>query len=231
MAADYGPTDDASARHLARAAALWMSVGELARARVCVERAADFSVSDRVECEIAYQRARTQPAVDLSPSVSQEMRDAALRCETDAPYRAVLMLVDAVACQLLGGCSDDSAEVAKHAVRLARTVSSHAEALATAALGAANVFEGSPGTRTDVDLMAVSSLLIGQTQEFPASPQLALVIGDSLVHQGHVEQAVRWAQWIEDCADTVGDRALVAVPSLIRATLSLGQGEPGRGGP
>ena len=73
--------------------------------------------------------------------------------------------------------------------------------------------------------MAVTSLLIGQTQEFPASPQLALVIGDSLVHQGHVEQAVRWAQWIEDCADTVGDRALVAVPSLIRATLSLGQGD------
>ncbi len=135
------------------------------------------------------------------------------------------MLVDAVACQLLGGCSDDSAEVAKHTVRLARTVSSHAEALATATLGAANVFEGSPGARTDVDLMAVSSLLIGQTQEFPASPQLALVIGDSLAHQGHAEQAIRWAQWIEDCADTVGDRALVAVPSLIRATLSLGQGD------
>ncbi len=148
MAADYGPTDDASARHLARAAALWISVGELGRAKVCVERAADFSVSDRVSCEIAYQRARTRLAVDLSPEVAQEMRSAASRCEADTPYRAVLMLVDAVACQVLGGCSDDSAEVAQHAVRLARTVSSHAEALAAAALGAANVFEGSPTAAT-----------------------------------------------------------------------------------
>lgn len=225
MAADYGPTDDASARHLARAAALWMSVGELARAKVCVERAADFSVSDRVTCEIAYQRARTRLAVDLSPEVAQEMRAAADQCEADTPYRAVLMLVDAVACQVLGGCTDDSAEIAQHAVRLARTVSSHAEALAAAALGAANVFEGSPSARSDIDLIAVTSLLIGQTQEFAASPQLALVIGDSLVHQGHVDQALRWAQWIEDCADTVGDRALVAVPSLIRATVSIGQGD------
>ncbi len=225
MAADYGPTDDASARHLARAASLWMSVGEVARASVCVERAGDFSVSERVECEIRYQQARCRLAADLSPAVGDQMREAAERCASDAPYRAVLMLVDAVACQLLGGTSDDSAELAKQAVRLARSVSSHAEALATATLGAANVFEGSATTRVDVDLMAVSSLLIGQTQEFAASPQLALVIGDSLVHQGHLDQAVRWAQWIEDCADTVGDRALVAVPSLIRAALSLGQGD------
>jgi DNA-binding SARP family transcriptional activator len=225
MAADYGPTDDASARHLARSAALWISVGELGRARVCVDRADDFSVSDRVTCEIAYQRARTRLAVDLSPEVAGAMRAAAAMCEADTPYRAVLMLVDAVACQVLGGCSDDSAEVAQHAIRLARTVSSHAEALAAAALGAANVFEGSPTARSDIDLIAVTSLLVGQTQEFAASPQLALVIGDSLVHQGHLEQALRWAQWIEDCADTVGDRALVAVPSLIRATVSIGQGD------
>jgi len=225
MAADYGPTDEASARHLARAAALWISVGELGRAKVCVARAGDFPVSDRVSCEIAYQRARTRLAVDLSPEVAQEMRSAAALCESDTPYRAVLMLVDAVACQVLGGTSDDSADVAQHAVRLARTVSSHAEALAAAAHGAANVFEGSPTARSDIDLVAVTSLLIGQTQEFAASPQLALVIGDSLVHQGHVEQALRWAQWIEDCADTVGDRALVAVPSLIRSTVSIEQGD------
>jgi DNA-binding SARP family transcriptional activator len=225
VAGDYGPTDDASARHLARAAALWLSVGELARAKVCVQRASDFAVSERVACEIAYQRARTRLAVDLSPDVSQEMRLAAGQCEGDAPYRAVLMLVDAVSCQILGGTSDDSADVAHRAVRLARTVSSHAEALAAAALGAANVFEGSTSSRTDIDLIAVTSLLIGQTQEFPASPQLALVIGDSLVHQGHVDQALRWAQWIEDCSDTVGDRALVAVPSLIRASIALGRGD------
>jgi len=225
MAADFGPTDEASARHLARAAALWMSVGELGRARVCVERAADFSVSDRVASEIAYQRARTRLAVDLSPPVAQEMRAAAAACEGDTPYRAVLMLVDAVACQVLGGCSDDSGEIAVRAVRLARTVSSHAEALAAAACGAANVFEGNPSSRSDIDLIAVTSLLIGQTQEFAASPQLALVIGDSLVHQGHIEHAIRWAQWIEDCADTVGDRALVAVPSLIRASISIGNGD------
>ena len=231
MAADYGPTDDASARHLARAAALWMSVGEVGRARVCVERASDFSVSDRVACEITYQRARTRLAVDLSPEVSQMMRTAAAECEADAPYRSVLMLIDAVACQLLGGTSDDSAEIAQRAVRVARTVSSHAEALAAAALGAANVFEGSTNQTTDIDLMAMTSLLVGQTQEFPASPQLALVIGDGLIHQGHADQALRWAQWIEDCADTVGDRALVAVPLAHPGRCVTRPGRPRRGRP
>ncbi len=52
-----------------------MSVGEIARARVCVERATDFSVSERVACEIAYQRARTRLAGDLSPSVADEIRE------------------------------------------------------------------------------------------------------------------------------------------------------------
>jgi len=224
MAADYGPTDDASARHLCRAASLWMSVGEVARAGVCLERAADFSVSDKVACEIAYQRARRQLAAEVSVEVSSELRAAAARSETDAPHRAVLMLVDAVACQILRGTSDDSAAVAERAVRVARSVSSHAEALAVAALGAAQIFEGGAPGR-EVDLVALSSLLIGQTQEFAASPQLALVVGSSLIHQGQLDQALRWAQWIEDCADTVGDRALVAVPAILRATVSLERGE------
>jgi DNA-binding SARP family transcriptional activator len=225
MAADYGPTDDASARHLCRAAALWMSVGEVSRAETCIGRASDFAVSDRVGCEIDYQRARTRLAAEVSSEVAAGMRSAAGRCEGDTPYRALLMLVDAVACQLLGGASDDSAEVAQRAVRLARSVSSHAEALAAAALGAATVFEGGRKARTDIDLLASTSLLIGQTQEFVASPQLALVIGDALVRQGHADQALRWAQWVEDCADTVGDRSLVTVPALLRATVALGRGD------
>ncbi len=225
MAADYGPTDDASARHLCRAASLWMSVGEVGRAQVCVQRASDFSVSEKVACEIVYQRARTRLAGEVSFALSSELRAAAARCESSSPHRAVLMLVDAVACQILLGTSDDSAEVAERAVRVARSVSSHAEALASAALGAADVFEGRPGTHQSIDLVTMVSLLIGQTQEFAASPQLALVIGSSLIHQGHLEPALRWAQWIEDCADTVGDRALVAVPALLRACVSLERGE------
>ncbi len=225
MAADYGPTDDASARHLCRAASLWMSVGEVGRAQVCVQRASDFSVSEKVACEIVFQRARTRLAGEVSFALSSELRAAAARCENSSPHRAVLMLVDAVACQILMGTSDDSADVAERAVRVARSVSSHAEALASAALGAADVFEGRSGTHHPIDLVSVVSLLIGQTQEFAASPQLAFVIGSSLIHQGHLEPALRWAQWIEDCADTVGDRALVAVPALLRACVSLERGD------
>jgi DNA-binding SARP family transcriptional activator len=224
LAADYGPTDDASARHLCRAAALWMSVGEVARAGACLDRASDFSVSDKVACEITYQRARRRLAAEVSDTVASELRAAASRCETDAPHRAVLMLVDAVACQILGGTSDDSAAVAERAVQLARSLSTHAETLAVAAMGAAQAFEGGIARR-DIDLVAVSSTLLGQTQEFAASPQLALVVGYSLVHQGYLDQALRWTQWVEDCADTVGDRALMAVPAILRATVSLARGE------
>ncbi len=108
-------------------------------------------------------------------------------------------------------------------------MSSHAEALAKATLGTVRVFEGArAAAEHDVDIVAATSLLIGQIQQFPASPQLAFVIGAGLLQVGMTEQALRWARWIEDCSDTVGDRALVAVPALLRAAAAVSAGPAGR---
>ncbi|HXQ18571.1 MAG TPA: AAA family ATPase [Acidimicrobiales bacterium] len=226
LASDFGATDDASALHLSRAAALWITVGEVGRARVCVDRAAGLASSLRIDADVRYQGARARLAGDLSAEVADEMLVAAKLCEADTPYRAVLMLVDTVACKLLNGCSDDSGGVAERALELSRAVSSHAEALAQATLGTVRVFEGArAAAEQDIDIVAATSLLIGQIQQFPASPQLAFVIGAGLLQVGMTEQAQRWARWIEDCSDTVGDRALVAVPALLRATAAVGAGQ------
>ena len=215
-----------AALHLSRAAALWITVGEVGRARICVDRAAGLASSVRIDADVRYQGARARLAGDLSAEVADEMLVAAKLCESDTPYRAVLMLVDTVACKLLNGCSDDSGGVAERALELSRAVSSHAEALAKATLGTVRVFEGArAAAEHDVDIVASTSLLIGQIQQFPASPQLAFVIGAGLLQIGMTEQALRWARWIEDCSDTVGDRALVAVPALLRATASVSAGQ------
>ena len=226
LASDFGATDDASALHLSRAAALWITVGEVGRARVCVDRAAGLASSVRIDADVRYQGARARLAGDLSAEVADEMLVAAKLCESDTPYRAVLMLVDTVACKLLNGCSDDSGGVAERALELSRAVSSHAEALAKATLGTVRVFEGArAAAEHDIDIVAATSLLIGQIQQFPASPQLAFVIGAGLLQVGMTEQALRWARWIEDCSDTVGDRALVAVPALLRAAAAVSAGQ------
>jgi DNA-binding SARP family transcriptional activator len=226
LASDFGASDDASALHLSRAAALWITVGEVGRARVCVDRAAGLASSLRIDADVRYQGARARLAGDLGAEVADEMLVAAKLCESDTPYRAVLMLVDTVACKLMNGCSDDSGGVAERALELSRAVSSHAEALAQATLGTVRVFEGArAATEQDVDIVAATSLLIGQIQQFPASPQLAFVIGAGLLQVGMTEQALRWARWIEDCSDTVGDRALVAVPALLRATAAVSSGQ------
>jgi DNA-binding SARP family transcriptional activator len=226
LASDFGDTDDASALHLSRAASLWITVGEVGRARLCVDRAAGLASSLRIDADVRYQGARARLAGDLSAEVADEMLVAAKLCESETPYRAVLMLVDTVACKLMNGCSDDSGGVAERALELSHAVSSHAEALAKATLGAVRIFEGArAAAEHDIDIMAATSLLIGQIQQFPASPQLAFVIGAALLQVGMTEQALRWARWIEDCSDTVGDRALVAVPALLRASAAVSVGQ------
>ncbi|MGH9043609.1 MAG: BTAD domain-containing putative transcriptional regulator [Acidimicrobiales bacterium] len=225
LAADYGPTDDASARHLARAAALWASAGELGRAGVCVERASQMAESERTLAEISYQRARAKMASDLVASVAQDMVDGASHCENESPGEAVLLIVDSLALLALGGTSTAPLELADKALRLARAVSSHIESLAEATRAAIAIIQGGDGAELD-RLSGAVRALVGGTQLFPASPQLALVIAEALVQKGLCDNALRFGNWIADCAHGVGDRALSAIPPFIRAAVAIGQSFP-----
>lgn len=221
VAAECAKSDDASARHLARAAALWMSAAQTSRALVCLERARSLRPADHVQAEINYQSARARLAAGSGTGAAEEMLAAAALCEREAPHRSVFMLADAAACRLLDG-ADDAGGIAERSLVLARAVSSHAEALAQATLGASDGPDTSAASTGA--LMASTSLLIGQTQRFTASPELAYVIGVSLLQERHGAQAIRWAGWLERCAEAVSDRSLAVVPPLLRAIVSLYQG-------
>ncbi|MHB1583261.1 MAG: BTAD domain-containing putative transcriptional regulator [Acidimicrobiales bacterium] len=221
VAAECAKSDDASARHLARAAALWMSAAQTSRALVCLERARSLRSADHVQAEISYQSARARLAAGSGTGAAEEMLAAAALCEREAPHRSVFMLADAAACRLLDG-ADDAGDIAQRSLVLARAVSSHAEALAQATLGASEGPDSSAAATGG--LMASTSLLIGQTQRFTASPELAYVIGVSLLQERHGAQAIRWAGWLERCAEAVRDRSLAVVPPLLRAIVSLYQG-------
>jgi DNA-binding SARP family transcriptional activator len=224
LASSFAEGSDSRAHHLARAAGLWLSAGESSRALVCLDRASELHPTGVVLAEVEHQRARVGSLREVGRLLSEAMVDAAALCEPDAPHRAVLMLVDAVACKLLDGGSVDTVEIAERALALAGSVSSHAEALARAALAAVIALEGREGTVEVQDARSAAALLIGQTQRFSASPHLAYVIGAGLLHAGHREQAYRWAQWIERCAETVNDRALAVVPPALCASIALRDG-------
>ncbi|HEY3941696.1 MAG TPA: BTAD domain-containing putative transcriptional regulator [Acidimicrobiales bacterium] len=224
MASAAAETSDTRAHHLSRASALWLSVGQTQRALVCLDRAQELHPSGAILAEVLYGRARARANHGVGVGVTDDMVSAAALCESDAPQRAVLMLADAAACRSLQGVDFDGAELAERAVALANAVSSHAESLALAALGAVSALDGRPRTAHRPDLRSATAMVIGQTQRFSASPHLAYLIGMGLLLEEQREQAVRWAQWIERCSQTVGDRALSVVPPLLHAAVALRDG-------
>jgi DNA-binding SARP family transcriptional activator len=209
------------AQHLVAAAGHWQDAGRRDRALHCVVLAAGLPASGAVRAEILYQRARLEPD-EGEASVADRMVEAAELCLADAPNRALAMLIDAAAWRVLAGELVGAEALADRTVRQAGTISSHAEVLAGAVRGAVLLAAGRP-----VEELAERSrvsLLIGQTERFPSSPEVALVIGHSLLRQGLWRQVDRWAHWIERCADHSGDRALAAVPLLLRASVLLVEG-------
>ncbi len=220
-ASRFATGDDAVVLHMATAAGLWITAGRRDRARRCVDVVGHHHVSDPVAGELAYQRARLVPET-AGADVADQIAAAADGCVAGAPNRAVAMLVDAAAWKLLAGELLAAETVVQRAGALAASVSSQAEVLVGAMRAATLLAQGQ-----DVEALAERSrisLLIGQTERFPSSPEVALVVGTSLIRQGMWRQAERWAHWVERCAAGSGDRALAAVPFLLRASIHLDEG-------
>lgn len=212
---------DAVGQHLADACGHWMSAGERGRAQQCVEPAAELELSAPVAAELEYQRARLAIGSD-ERTPAERMVAAAEACMAERPHRALAMLVDAAAWRILAHRPDDAEAVAERAVAVAAAVSSHSEVLARTVRAAAILSGG--GAIDEVAERSHVSLLIGQTERFPSSPEVALVIGRSLAQQGFRHQAHRWAQWIDGCAEHSGDVSLGVVPPLLEGSLLLSDG-------
>jgi DNA-binding SARP family transcriptional activator len=212
---------DAVGQHLADACGHWMAAGERARARQCVEPAMELELRAPVAAELEYQRARLATGRD-EPMAADRMVAAAEACMAERPHRALAMLVDAAAWRILANQPDEAEAVAERAVAVAAAVSSHSEVLARTVRAAATLAGGGP--IDEVAERSHVSLLIGQTERFPSSPEVALVIGRSLAQQGLRHQAHRWAQWIDGCAEHSGDVSLGVVPPLLEGSLLLSDG-------
>lgn len=221
LAARCAPGPDTVGQHLADAAGHWLAAGERERARYCVESGAGLPVTGPVAGELAYQRARV--FVDPDGATADQMTAAADACIAERPHRALTMLVDAAAWRMLTNEHREAEAVAERAVRLAAAVSSHSEVLARAVRAAAVLAGG--GEIDEIAERSHVSLLIGQTERFPSSPEVALVIGRGLAQQGLRRQAERWVQWVARCAEQSGDISLGVVPLLLEGAMSLADGD------
>jgi DNA-binding SARP family transcriptional activator len=221
LAAMCAPAADAVGQHLADACGHWIAAGELERAQQCADSAGSGAMSAPVAAELAYQRARLVLDHD-ERAAADRMVDAAEACMADRPHRALAMLVDAAAWRIMANQPAEAEQVAERAVSVAAAVSSHSEVLARTVRGAAVLACGE--AVDEVALRSHVSLLIGQTERFPSSPEVALVIGRSLALQGLRHQAHRWAQWIDRCAEHSGDVGLGVVPPLLSGSLLLSDG-------
>ena len=221
LAARCSAQADVAGAQLADAAGHWLCAGERDRARHCVAEAGDLALSPSVAAEVAYHRARLDLTIDEA-TAARQIADAAHACIGERPHRGLTMLVDAAARLVLAGMPEEAERAAEEAVAVAGAVSSHSEVLARAVRAAAVLARGG-----DIDEIAERShvsLLIGQTERFPSSAEVALVIGRALAQQGRRRQADRWVQWIERCAERSGDVTLAAVPPLLEGSLLLVDG-------
>ena len=221
LAAMCTANPDAVGQHLADACGHWIAAGERGRAQQCVEPALELELSPPVAAELAYQRARLGSGPD-ERTAGERMAEAAETCMSQRPHRALAMLVDAAAWWILANRPDEAEAAAERAVAVAAAVSSHSEVLARTVRAAASLARGE--VIDDVAERSRVSLLIGPTERFPSTPEVALVIGGSLARQGLRHQAHRWAQWVDGCAERGGDVGLAAVRPLVEGSLLLSEG-------
>lgn len=222
LAAGCAASPDEAMEHLADAAAHWASTGEPERARHCLDAGTAMRGGPSAMAELNYQRARLTRGVE-DETVPAQMVAAATACAGDLPNRALAMLLDAAAWWLLADEPAEAERAADRAVRLAGTVSSHFELLGEMVRAAARI--GAGEAVNALGERSRTSLLVGGTTRFVCSPEVAFVIGRSLLRQGIRRQAERWSQWIARCAQRSGDVSLAAVPPLLDCSIGLADGD------
>ncbi len=212
QAARFAPSDDAVVSHLAAAAALWRAAGVEDRARYCIDTASQLSVVGAAAGQLAYQRAwLLQDQGELA--VGDHILQAAELSLRDAPHDAATMLVDAAAWKLLGNDQAGAEQTAERAVAVAASVSSYAENLAS--LMRVTVVRARGAMTDDSDVRLLVASLVAQADHYPASPEAALVLGQSLQRQGLAAEAARWVEWLERCAERDGNVQLRFVAQLL----------------
>jgi DNA-binding SARP family transcriptional activator len=223
-ASDFAESTEATAHHLVLAGAFLIAAGRIDRALTHLDQATRLDPSDHLRGQVAYLEARARMTNDVDRDIAAEMIAAADLCEGDMTDWAVMMLVDATTCLLMLGSWTEALGVAARAGTLAREVGAHLEALTEMVIAVVAHLAGRVKPDTP-DLVRATDHLAGLTDRFHATPQLAWLTGDCLLELGQPEPTLRWAEWIERCANTAGDRAMKVVPPAIRGAVAVHAGQ------
>lgn len=221
--AAIGGSDEAVVQHLTRAAAWWMSAGELDRAQHCLEQAATLPATEELRGSLSYWRSRARMAVDVDVSVADDLEAAAALVQQDASGSAALMLGEAAICLLVGGQAERADELARRTVEAADAVGGLPEAFAGAVAASVRVL-GHLGPEGTDGLRSATSFLVSQPDALPLSPLFATVVGLALLAQGGANATETWAAWLEQNAASTGNVSLAPVSGLLGAHVAMRRG-------
>ena len=221
--AGLGGMDEVVLQHLTRAAAWWISSGDLARAGECLSEAASLPLPDELRGPLVYWRARAEMADGVDGRMAAELEAAADQVAPDASGSASLMLGEAAICLLVAGDAAEAERLAARALEVAEGVGGFPNAFAEAVAAGVRVL-GRLGTDGSDGLRPATSFLVSQPDALPLSPLFAEVTGIALLEQSGPAVARTWASWLERNAATTGNVALRSVAGLLEAQVSLRAG-------
>lgn len=222
--ADIVGSDETVLQHLTRAAAWWMSAGDLERASHCLERAAALATPEALRGSLVYWRSRARMAQEVDGRLADELAAAAALQDPDGSDSAALVLGEAAVCLLVAGEPARAEDLARRALDAAARAGGFPGAFAGAVTAAVAVL-GRLGPDGGEQLRPATSFLMSQPDALPLSPLFALVVGRALLEQSGAGGAATWAGWLDQTGATTGNVALEPVARLLEAHVALRAGE------
>ncbi len=190
----------------------------------CLRRLTPVNSSAAILGQATYQAARIAFATEASAQSPGQMAAGAEACVEDELDDAVAMLADAAASAVLTDQSDDALRYARRALDLAGHEHGVIGAMARVTFDAVTALvsdEDTParghGHENVVGVMNTQALYVG-------SPQLAYVLGSSLIQMGAPALVGRWFAWMNSSVGLTQNGPLAAAVAMVRSKERLDAG-------
>ena len=223
LGARFAQNPQRSAQHLIRASSLWQAAGRPERAMECLRRVTPVNSSTAILGQATYRAARIEFATETSSTSPSQMAAGAEACAADETDDAVAMLADAAASALLTDQIDQALQYARRAVEVATDAGAGAADMARLTLDAVAGLVSADGAVAEEHDSVVS--VMNAQGPFTGSPQLAYVLGSSLVPDAPPALVGRWFAWMQASAGVALNRPLSAVIAMVRAKERLDAGD------
>ena len=188
----------------------------------CLRRVTPVNSSTTILGQATYRAARIEFATGTSPEAPAQMAAGAEACATEETDDAVAMMADAAASAMLNDQVDQALQHARRAVELSATASPVATAMARLTLDAVTSLVSADAVAANHD--SVVSVMHGQGL-FTGSPQLAYLLGSTLVPDAPPALVGQWFAWMQASAGVALNRPLSAVIAMVHAKERLEAGD------